>query len=70
MQFFDVTIGIKIPFFRASVTIKPGRSLLQFVPTNCLINKYLEGIIIKENKTYCFYVSTLQTKFNITIISN
>ena len=27
---FDVTIGIKIPFFRVLVTIEPGRSLLQF----------------------------------------
>ena len=34
---FDVTIGIKIPFFRVSVTIVPGRSLLQFATTNCLI---------------------------------
>ena len=34
---FDVAIGIKIPFFRVSVTIEPGRSLLQFVTTNCLI---------------------------------
>ena len=34
---FDVTIGIKIPFFRVLVTIEPGRSLLQFVTTNCLI---------------------------------
>ena len=25
---FDVSIGIKISFFRVSVTIKPGRSLL------------------------------------------
>ena len=25
---FDVSIGIKIPFFRVSVTIKPSRSLL------------------------------------------
>ena len=33
---FDVTIGIKIPFFRVLVTIEPGRSLLQFVTTNCL----------------------------------
>ena len=31
---FDVTIGIKVPFFRVSVTIEPGRSL--FVTTNCL----------------------------------
>ena len=37
MQFFDVAIGIKIPFFRVLVTIEPGRSLLQFVTTNCLI---------------------------------
>ena len=34
---FDVTIGVKIPFFRVSVAIEPGRSLLQFVTTNCLI---------------------------------
>ena len=32
----NVTIGIKIQFFRVSVTIEPGRSLLQFVTTNCL----------------------------------
>jgi hypothetical protein len=25
---FDVSTGIKIPFFRVSVTIEPGRSLL------------------------------------------
>ena len=34
---FDAAIGIKIPFFRVSVTIEPGCSLLQFVITNCLI---------------------------------
>ena len=34
---FDVIIGIKIQFFRVSVTIEPGRSLLQLVTTNCLI---------------------------------
>ena len=33
---FDVTIGIKVLFFRVSVTIEPGHSLLQFVTTNCL----------------------------------
>ena len=27
---FDVTITIKIPYFRVSFTIEPGRSLLQF----------------------------------------
>ena len=36
---FYVTIGIKIPFFRVLVTIELGRSLLQFVTTNCLIWK-------------------------------
>ena len=36
---FDVAIGIKISFFRVLVTIEPGRSLLQFVTTNCLIMK-------------------------------
>ena len=35
---FDVAIDIKIQFFRVLVTIEPGRSLLQFVTTNCLIN--------------------------------
>ena len=34
---FDATIGIKIPFFLVLVTIEPGRSLLHFVTTNCLI---------------------------------
>ena len=34
---FDVAIDIKILFFRVLVTIEPGRSLLQFVTTNCLI---------------------------------
>ena len=33
----DVAIDIKIQFFRVLVTIEPGRSLLQFVTTNCLI---------------------------------
>ena len=33
---FDVTIGIKVQFFRVSVTIEPGRSLLQFLTTKCL----------------------------------
>ena len=35
---FDVAIDIKIQFFRVLVTIEPGRSLLQFVTTNCLIS--------------------------------
>ena len=46
---FDVAIGIKIPFFRVLVTIEPGRSLLQFVTTNCLI-KYKKIIFLAESK--------------------
>ena len=34
---FDAAIDIKIQFFRVLVTIEPGRSLLQFDTTNCLI---------------------------------
>ena len=37
---FDVAINIKIQFFRVLVTIEPGRSLLQFVTTNCLVKIY------------------------------
>ena len=33
---FDISFSIEIPFFRVSFTIEPGRSLLQFVTTNCL----------------------------------
>ena len=35
---FDLTIVIKILFFRVLVTIEPGHSLLQFVTKNCLIH--------------------------------
>ena len=44
---FDVAIVIKIPFFRVLVSIEPGRSLLQFVTTNCL----------KDDGTYTTSVS-------------
>ena len=43
---FDVAIDIKIQFFRVLVTIEPGRSLLQFVTTNCLIDSVLELTIL------------------------
>ena len=36
---FDVAIDIKIPFVRFLVAIEPGRSLVQFVMTNCLIRE-------------------------------
>ena len=44
---FDVAIGIKIRFFRFLVTIEPGRSLLQFVTTNCLISLFLSENVEK-----------------------
>ena len=48
---FDVTFGIKILFFRVSVTIEPGCSLLQFVTTNCLIlNIHYSCHIFLQNK--------------------
>ena len=34
---FDLTIGIKIPFFKVSATIELGRSLLQFITAKGLI---------------------------------
>ena len=37
IRFFYISFSIEIPFFRVSFTIEPGRSLLQFVTTNCLI---------------------------------
>ena len=50
---FDVAIGIKIPFFKVLVTIEPGRSLLQFVTTNCLkkmvLNHFLESCIVCDD---------------------
>ena len=52
---FDVAIGIKIPFFRVSVTIEPGRFLLQFVTTNCLIKledkQYKQRYFISNDNT-------------------
>ena len=57
---FDVTIGIKILFFRVSVIIEPGRSLLQFVSTNCFILKRL------NNFTFEFHIVTLLDRFYLT----
>ena len=49
---FDVAIDIKIQFFRVLVTIEPGRSLLQFVTTNCL-KIYWKQIIGTANSKIC-----------------
>ena len=42
---FDVAIDIEIPFYRVLVTIEPGRSLLQFITTNCLIEAFTTSTI-------------------------
>ena len=70
---FDVTIGIKISFYRVSVTIEPGRSLLQFVTTNCLINtpnshkyaKYLKLIYLL--KPFVLWNGNRQIKGNANV---
>ena len=49
---FDVAINIKIQFFRVLVTIEPGRSLLQLVTTNCLIQLVLR--LLKKNAAVVF----------------
>ena len=43
---FDVAIDIKIQFFRVLVTIEPGRSLLQFVTTNCLFSALASLVLL------------------------
>ena len=48
-------VGIKIPFFRVSVTIEPGRSFLQFVTSylrlnNQYSNQTVRGICKKKKK--------------------
>ena len=43
---FDVAIDIKIQFFRVLVNIEPGRSLLQFVTTSCLIFVNLDALFL------------------------
>ena len=58
-DFFDIAIGIKIPFFRVLVTIEPGRSLLQFVTTNCLTVKKVDYQTRNIYLCYVSYVSTL-----------
>ena len=52
---FDAAIDIKIQFFRVLVTIEPGRSLLQFVTTNCFDTdiyslKLKKNYLLKLNK--------------------
>ena len=68
---FDVAIGIKIPFFRVLITIEPGRSLLQFVTTNCLITYwFLEfcltycNVFVNADKNAHHYDRTLVIKAN------
>ena len=60
---FIVAIYIKIPFFWVLVTIEPGRSLLQFVTTNCL--KKIS--INKKRKNAKFYISIFDTTKTISV---
>ena len=56
---FDVAIDIKIQFFRVLVTIEPGRSLLQFVITNCLTTLTVISFLIQGfSITNCGVVPT------------
>ena len=57
---FDVSIYIKIQFIRVLVTIEPGRSLLQFVTTNCLIVSFPSYYGIK-NKNYTNQILLIQS---------
>ena len=59
---FDVTIGIKIPFFRVSVTIEPSRFLLQFVTTNCLISAWHSKKISSKERFVDIYLWNLLMK--------
>ena len=67
---FDVAIDIKIQFFIVLVTIEPGRSLLQFVTTNCLIPVFLvyyyyylfENLLYKKRKTEHYQKKEEKTK--------
>ena len=45
---FDVTVDIKIWFFRVSVTIERDCSLLQFITTNCLTNENEQGSAVEQ----------------------
>ena len=58
---FDVTIAIKNFIFRVLVTVELGRSLLQFVTTNCLIKledkQYKQRYFISNDNTIK-YVNT------------
>ena len=47
---FGVTIFIKIPFFRVSVTIEPGHALTQFVVLNNLCKCKKESLFQQKLK--------------------
>ena len=50
---FDVAIDVKIHFFRVLVTIEPGRSLLQFVTTICLITFIVLSYLSQTSQPLC-----------------
>jgi hypothetical protein len=54
---FDVSIGIKIPFFRVSVTIELGRSLLT-VRYRELFDVFLKFRMTEENYLRSYNIGT------------
>ena len=62
---FVVIIGIEIPFFRVSVTIEPGRSLLQFVTTNCLMKMCFCFINVKYPNVLFYYIIVVNKFFPV-----
>ena len=49
---FDVSIGIKIPFFRVLVTIEPGRSLLQFMGRGTSHEHHMGGATVRYHELF------------------
>ena len=49
---FDVHINIKILYFRVSVTIEPGHSLLQCATMNCLIYHQQPLCVLNFSNTF------------------
>ena len=62
---FDISVSIEIPFFRVLFAIEPGRSLLQFVTTNCLTKADKMNSFVVMNTTH--YDNKILSHLNDTI---
>ena len=60
MRFFDVNIVIKVPFFIVLIGIEPGRSLLYFITTDCLIYWYQNSAFLGFLSVVCRVTPYLQ----------